>query len=100
LSGVLLFRFPMLIVTIGCMSYVFEQMRVPADRSRIDIADPMEVKWWSGFFGCSAPQLRDAVAAAGDSAAAVERLLDGAWRTGWKRDGAPAVAGWNTDRPA
>jgi hypothetical protein len=65
------------------MSYVFERVRVPADRSRIGILDPVEVKWWSSLFGCSAAQLRDAVAQVGDSAAEVERLLDEPLHAGW-----------------
>ena len=58
------------------MSYVFEKTRVPADRSRINVADPVEVRWWSRLLGCSPGQLLEAVARAGDSAARVEHLVD------------------------
>lgn len=58
------------------MSYVFEKLPVPADRSRIDVTDPVEVRWWSKVLGCSPQQLLQAVARAGDSAAKVEHLLD------------------------
>jgi len=57
------------------MAYVFET--VPADRGLIDLDDPREVSWWSKRFGCSAQQLRQAVAEVGKSAAQVEQLLDG-----------------------
>lgn len=29
------------------MSYVFDKVSVPADRARINVADPVEVRWWS-----------------------------------------------------
>lgn len=58
------------------MSYVIEQSSIPADRSRIDVADPAEVRWWSKLLGCSPRQLLEAVSRVGDSAALVERLLD------------------------
>lgn len=73
--------------TLDAMSYVLEKTPVPADRSRIDVADPREVKWWSKLLGCSTRQLLEAVARAGDSAAKVERLLDGWVGLGWNRDG-------------
>jgi len=57
------------------MAYVFET--VPADRGLIDLDDPREVSWWSKRLGCSPQQLRQAVAAVGNSAAQVEQLLDG-----------------------
>lgn len=57
------------------MAYVFES--VPAQRSRIDLTNPSEVLYWSKQFGCSAGQLRQAVAQVGDSSAVVEQLLDG-----------------------
>jgi len=57
------------------MAYVFET--VPADRGLIDLEDPREINWWCKRFGCSEPQLRDAVGRVGTSAAKVEQLLDG-----------------------
>lgn len=58
------------------MSYVIEKTSVPADRSRIDVADPVEVRWWSRLLGCSPRQLLDAVSRVGDCAARVEQLID------------------------
>jgi len=43
------------------MSYVTERVSVPADRARIDAADPVEVRWWSRLLGCSPAQLLEAV---------------------------------------
>lgn len=63
------------------MAYVFETL--PADRSRIEIDDPLEVRWWAGRFGCSEAQLRQVVADVGTSAARVEQVIDGS--------GAPVV---------
>lgn len=57
------------------MAYVFET--VPAERDRVDMANPAEVNYWSKQFGCSEQQLRAAVQQVGDSAAMVEQLLDG-----------------------
>ena len=57
------------------MAYVFET--VPAQRSRIDMTDPSEVRYWSKTFGCSEQQLRHAVKTVGQSSAMVEQLLDG-----------------------
>jgi hypothetical protein len=58
------------------MSYLSEKVPVPADRSRIDVADPAEVRWWSRLLGCSPEQLLDAVSRVGESAARVELLVD------------------------
>jgi hypothetical protein len=57
------------------MAYVFEAL--PADRSRIDLNDPREVRYWAGKFGCSEQRLRQLVAHVGESAARVERIIDG-----------------------
>lgn len=57
------------------MAYVFEAL--PADRSRIDIADPLEVRWWARRFGCSEEHLRQVVERVGTQAARVERVIDG-----------------------
>lgn len=57
------------------MAHVFEAL--PADRSRIDLNDPLEVRYWAGKFGCTEQVLRDVVARVGTSAAQVERVIDG-----------------------
>lgn len=57
------------------MAYVYEAL--PADRSRIEIADPLEVRWWAGRFGCSEEHLRRVVERVGTNAAQVERVIDG-----------------------
>lgn len=62
--------------TLRNMSYVLEKRPVPADRARINVDDPVEVRWWSKLLGCSTKQLLQAVARVGDSAAKVEHLLD------------------------
>jgi hypothetical protein len=58
------------------MSCLADNLCVPADRSRINIGDPVEVRWWTQLLGCSQAQLLQAVSRAGDSAAKVEHLLD------------------------
>ena len=57
------------------MAYVFDAL--PADRTRIDIADPLEVRWWAGRFGCPEEHLRSVVERVGTNAAEVERVIDG-----------------------
>lgn len=57
------------------MAYVFEAL--PADRSRIAVTDPVEVRWWARRFGCTEQQLLAVVARVGTSAAQVERVIDG-----------------------
>lgn len=49
--------------------------RGPADRSRVNVNEPWEVKYWRKEFGCTEQQLRQAIAAAGDSAAKVGQYL-------------------------
>lgn len=48
----------------------------PHDAKRIDINDPSEVRSRCKTFGCTAQQLKDAVKAAGTSAAAVKKHLE------------------------
>jgi hypothetical protein len=48
-----------------------------ADRKRININEPYEVRYWSQKFGCTHAGLGAAVHAVGDSVAAVERYLKG-----------------------
>lgn len=52
--------------------------RGPADASRINVNEDYEVRYWSEKFGCSAEELKAAVAAAGNSAAAVQARLKSA----------------------
>jgi len=49
--------------------------RGPQDRSRINIHEPWEVRYWCSHFGCTEQQLRNAVAAAGVSVTAVQNHL-------------------------
>lgn len=49
--------------------------RGPADRSRVNVNEPWEVRWWCQRFGCTESQLRGAVNAVGTSADAVEHYL-------------------------
>jgi len=51
--------------------------RGPQDRSRVNVNEPWEVRYWCGHFGCTEGQLRAAVAAVGVSADAVRRRLGG-----------------------
>jgi hypothetical protein len=39
--------------------------RGPADRSRVNVHESWEVKWWCGQFNCTESQLRAAVQAVG-----------------------------------
>lgn len=47
--------------------------RGPQDRSRINVNEPWEVRYWCSEFGCTEAQLRAAVQAVGVSAEAVRR---------------------------
>ncbi|MBF8753753.1 DUF3606 domain-containing protein [Pseudomonas guariconensis] len=49
--------------------------RGPQDRSRINIEESWEVRYWSQKFGVSEQQLKDAVKAVGQSAEAVQKQL-------------------------
>lgn len=49
--------------------------RGPADRSRVNVHEPWEVRWWCREFGCTESQLRAAVQAVGVSAEAVRGKL-------------------------
>lgn len=49
--------------------------RGPADRSRVNVHEPWEVRWWTQELGVSEAQLRSAVNSVGVSAAAVRRHL-------------------------
>ena len=47
----------------------------PADRNRINVNEPSEVKYRLKEFGCTEQQLRQAISAVGDSAAKVSQYL-------------------------
>lgn len=49
--------------------------RGPQDRSRINTSEDYEVRYWTEKFGCTVNELKDAVAAAGNGADAVEAHL-------------------------
>ncbi len=51
--------------------------RGPQDRSRVNVNEDWEVRWWCREFGCTEQQLRDAVRKVGVSADAVRRELRG-----------------------
>lgn len=51
------------------------QNRGPQDRSRINIHEPWEVRWWTQELRVSETELRSAVNAVGVSAAAVRQRL-------------------------
>jgi hypothetical protein len=47
----------------------------PQDRSKINVNEPWEVRYWTKELGCTEQQLRAAVSAVGVSASAVRRHL-------------------------
>lgn len=47
----------------------------PADRSRVNVHETWEVRWWCKEFGCTEQQLIAAVKAVGVMAAAVRKHL-------------------------
>lgn len=49
--------------------------RGPTDRSRIALEEDWEVQWWTKSLGVSEDELRQAVAAVGNSAEAVREHL-------------------------
>lgn len=49
----------------------------PQDRSRVNISEDYEIRYWSEKFGVSAEELKAAVKKVGNSAEAVERELAG-----------------------
>jgi hypothetical protein len=50
-------------------------LRGPRDRSRIDVNEDYELRYWSEKFGCSHDELKKAVAQVGDRAEEVENYL-------------------------
>jgi hypothetical protein len=49
--------------------------RGPADRSRINVNEPWEVKWWAQQLGVTPERLKDAVKQAGPMADKVRQHL-------------------------
>jgi hypothetical protein len=49
--------------------------RGPQDRSRVNVNEEWERRWWCKEFGCTEQQLRDAVRAVGVSADKVRQHL-------------------------
>ena len=49
--------------------------RGPQDRSRVNVNEPWEVRWWCNEFKCTEQELRNAVRTVGVSAAAVRKHL-------------------------
>jgi hypothetical protein len=54
-----------------------KDIRAPQDAKRIALGEDYEVRYWSGRFGVTPEQLRDAVEAVGNSAEAVGKHLAG-----------------------
>lgn len=52
-----------------------QQYREPSDRSRVNLSDAYEVRFWMMEFGCTEEQLRAAAKEHGDSAAAIGEAL-------------------------
>ncbi len=51
--------------------------RGPQDRTRINVHEDYEVRYWTQVMGCTPDELREAVHAVGVSADAVRRYLEG-----------------------
>lgn len=51
------------------------QNRGPTDRTRINVNEPWEVRWWTQHLGVTEQQLRETVRQVGVSAAAVRQRL-------------------------
>jgi hypothetical protein len=49
--------------------------RGPRDRTRVDVNQDWELRYWTRKFGCTATELRDAVRAVGNVAHSVEAYL-------------------------
>jgi hypothetical protein len=52
-------------------------IRGQQDRSRINMSQEHEVRYWSQKFGCTEEELRHAVEAVGPTVAAIEKSLAG-----------------------
>ncbi len=51
--------------------------RGPQDASKVNVHESWEVEYWTKKFGCTKPQLENAVRTVGPGAAAVEKHLKG-----------------------
>ena len=51
------------------------QDRGPQDRSRVNLNQEHEVRYWAKHFGCTEDELREAVRKVGNSAEAVKRAV-------------------------
>ncbi|MEH3087756.1 MAG: DUF3606 domain-containing protein [Xylophilus ampelinus] len=54
--------------------------RGPQDRTRVNLHEDYEVRYWTQMLGCTPEELREAVEAVGVSADAVRRHLEGGGR--------------------
>ena len=61
--------------------------RAPSDRSRINLEEVWEIRWWCVQFGVTEDELRKAVDAVGPTPAEVERHLKIAARESMKNMG-------------
>jgi|SoiMethySBSTD1v2_1073268.scaffolds.fasta_scaffold2384507_1 hypothetical protein len=62
-------------------------LRLPADPSRINVKDDLEIQWWSAHFQVSPQVLRAAVDEHGPSAADVRAKLHDAARKSFEKGG-------------
>lgn len=51
------------------------QERGPRDRSRVNLDQEHEVRYWTKKFGCTEEELREAVRKVGSSAQAIEQAV-------------------------
>ena len=61
--------------------------RAPSDRSRINMGEAWEIRWWCVQFGATEDELRQAVDAVGPTPAEVERHLKKAARVSMRQMG-------------
>ena len=47
----------------------------PADRNRVNVEDPGDLRWWCGHLGCSDLKLREAVRRVGETPLHVQQYL-------------------------
>jgi hypothetical protein len=52
------------------------ELRTPQDASRISLSEDWEIRYWTKKFQVSEAELREAVAAVGNSSAAVARWFE------------------------
>jgi hypothetical protein len=51
------------------------QSKRPADRSRVNVEDPNDLRWWCGHLGCSDLKLKEAVRKVGQTPLRVQQYL-------------------------